>query len=88
MYITCINEKIAGVILLPQDSASKLGNNGRVLYRFYQEHLKGCRPRRQVYQPESHRRRNMKLSLHNENGGLTNEEVSLRLRCQRTFHLI
>jgi hypothetical protein len=51
--ITGIME-IYGVTLLPQDSASEQENNGQVLYRFYQEHLKGCRPHRQVYQPEPH----------------------------------
>jgi hypothetical protein len=51
--ITSITE-IYEVTLLPQGSASEQENNGQVLYRFYQEHLKGCRPHRQVYQPEPH----------------------------------
>ena len=45
---------IYAVMLLPQGSASGQESNGQVLYRFYQEPLRGSRPHRQVHQPESH----------------------------------
>ena len=41
-----------GVSFLPQGNASKLENNGQVLYRFFPGHLEGCQPHRQVHQPE------------------------------------